>query len=306
MSTTVPGPPGSSGGLITFGPHANCTLDLCPIEYSVYKYRPSVAANATFVALFGLSILVHIILGIRWRQWNFMALMIVGCLVEIGGYAGRLILYNNPFSFGGFMDQIVLITIGPVFYTAGIYITLSKTINYLAPEVSRIKPELLYWIFIPVDIICLILQAAGGAISVVSSGSSSTGVDIAMAGLGLQVGGLFFFSVLFVDYLTRYVRKKPESPLSTRMRIFFGFLGAAILLIFVRCVYRCYELSKGYIHSNLITDQGLFIGLEGVLVIMASFCLFVGHPGFVFGRNEAKAHSPPMYQEEHDHSDSKA
>ncbi|GFP54657.1 efflux pump himE [Trichoderma asperellum] len=232
MSTTIPGPPGSPGGLVTFGPHANCTLDLCPIEYSVYKYRPSVPANAIFVALFGVSIVGHVILGIRWRQWNFMALMIVGCLVEIGGYAGRLILYNNPFSFGGFMDQIVLITTGPVFYTAGIYITLSKTINYLAPEVSRIKPELLYWIFIPVDIICLILQAAGGAISVVSSGSSSTGVDIAMAGLGLQVGGLFFFSALFVDYLIRYVRKKPESPLTTRMRIFFGFLGAAILLIF--------------------------------------------------------------------------
>lgn len=85
-----------------------------------------------------------------------------------------------------------------------------------------------------------------------------------MTGLGLQVGGLFFFSVLFIDYLALYVRKKPESPLGTRMRIFFGFLGAAILLIWVRCVYRCYELSKGYVHSNLITDQGLFIGLEGV------------------------------------------
>lgn len=134
----------------------------------------------------------------------------------------------------------------------------------MAPEVSRIKPELFYWIFIPLDIVCLILQAAGGAISVVSSGGSQTGVDIAMTGLGLQVGGLFFFSALFIDYVTRYVRKKPSSPLGTRMRVFLGFLGAAILLIFTRCVYRCYELSKGYVHSNLITDQGLFIGLEGV------------------------------------------
>ena len=100
--------------------------------------------------------------------------------------------------------------------------------------------------------------------STVSSGSSTTGVDVAMAGLGLQVGGLFFFSVLFIDYLTRYARKKPESPLGNRMRVFFGFLGAAILLIFTRCIYRCYELSKGYVHSDLITDQGLFIGLEGV------------------------------------------
>lgn len=68
----------------------------------------------------------------------------MGCLVEIGGYIGRVIMYGNPFDFIGFMTQIgkvlsrsspsdnvltglVLITSGPVFYTAAIYITLSKT-----------------------------------------------------------------------------------------------------------------------------------------------------------------------------------
>ncbi|QYS95805.1 hypothetical protein H0G86_003079 [Trichoderma simmonsii] len=297
MTTPGQGIPGTPGGYVVFGPQANCTLDVCPVEWSVYKYRPSIAANSVFIALFAIAISIHAFLGVRWRQWNFMTLMIFGCLVEIGGYAGRLVLYNNPFSFGGFMDQIVLITIAPVFFTAGIYITLSKTINFLAPEVSRIKPELFYWIFIPLDIVCLILQAAGGAISVVSSGGSQTGVDIAMTGLGLQVGGLFFFSALFIDYVTRYVRKKPSSPLGTRMRVFLGFLGAAILLIFTRCVYRCYELSKGYVHSNLITDQGLFIGLEGVLVVIASFCLCVGHPGLIFGRDEPKAMSLHTFDE---------
>ncbi|KAL7951747.1 RTA1 domain-containing protein [Trichoderma barbatum] len=289
MAPQLHGIPGTPGGYVVFGPLANCTLEVCPVEWSVYKYRPSIAANAVFIALYATSIIVHAVLGIRWRQWNFMGLMIFGCIVEIGGYGGRLVLYNNPFSFGGFMDQIVLITIGPVFYTAGIYITLSKTINFLAPELSRIKPELFYWIFIPLDIVCLILQAAGGAMSTVSSGSSQTGVDIAMAGLGLQVGGLFFFSVLFADYVARYVRKRPSAPLGTRMRLFFGFLGSAILLIFTRCIYRCYELSKGYVHSDLITDQGLFIGLEGVLVVVATFCLCIGHPGFIFNRDEAKA-----------------
>ncbi|KAL7805439.1 RTA1 domain-containing protein [Trichoderma aethiopicum] len=297
MQTPPQGLPGTPGGYVVFGPQANCTLDVCPIEWSVYKYRPSIAANSVFIALFAIAISVHIILGIRWRQWNFMGLMVFGCLVEIGGYAGRLVLYNNPFSFGGFMDQIVLITVGPVFYTAGIYITLSKTINFLAPDISRIKPELFYWIFIPLDIVCLILQAAGGAMSTISSGSSQTGVDIAMAGLALQVAGLFFFSLLFVDYVVRYARKKKSTPLGQRMRIFFGFLGAAILLIFTRCIYRCYELSKGYVHSDLITDQGLFIGLEGVLIVIAVFCLSVGHPGFIFGRGEPKDVSVPTDDE---------
>lgn len=32
--------------------------------------------------------------------------MILGCLSEVIGYAGRIMLYNNPFSFVGFMIQI--------------------------------------------------------------------------------------------------------------------------------------------------------------------------------------------------------
>jgi hypothetical protein len=113
--------------LVIFGPDANCTLALCPVEWSVYQYRPSLAANGTFIALYALAMITHIILGIRWRQWFFMSFMILGCLFEIVGYIGRIILYHNPFNFGGFMIQIVFVTSGPVFYTAAIYVTLSKT-----------------------------------------------------------------------------------------------------------------------------------------------------------------------------------
>lgn len=56
-----------------------------------------------------------------------MAFMIAGCLSAIAGYAGRIMLYENPFSFAGFMIQVVFITGAPVYYTASIYITLSKT-----------------------------------------------------------------------------------------------------------------------------------------------------------------------------------
>ncbi|GJN71356.1 RTA-like protein [Purpureocillium lilacinum] len=281
MSSTS-APPALPNNLIAFGPDANCTLALCPVEWSVYQYRPSLAANITFLVLFAIAGAVHIFLGVKWRSWGFMSFMIFGCLVEMIGYVGRIILYNNPFSFGGFMIQIVFITTGPVFYTASIYVTLSKTIEHLAPRLSRFKPKLFYWIFIPADLVCLVLQAAGGALSTTSSGSSNTGVDIAMAGLALQVAVLFIFSLLFADYMFRYTRDAATPPLSTRMRLFFSGLSLAIALILGRSIYRCYELSKGYRDSDLITDQGLFIGLEGVLIVVAVFALCVGHPGLFF------------------------
>lgn len=114
-------------GLINFGPEANCTLELCPLEWSVYQYRPGLATNIVFLIMYAIAMLIHIYLGIRWKQMGFMIFMILGCLVEIIGYVGRIVMYDNPFDFNGFIIQIVCITTGPVFYTAAIYITLAKT-----------------------------------------------------------------------------------------------------------------------------------------------------------------------------------
>lgn len=89
-----------------FGPSANCTLDICPVELSVYGYRPSLAANFTLLALYVVSALAHTLLGFRWKTYSFMAFMIVGAVNAVLGYAGRIMLYYNPFNFTAFMIQI--------------------------------------------------------------------------------------------------------------------------------------------------------------------------------------------------------
>lgn len=140
----------------------------------------------------------------------------------------------------------------------------TTSIEYFAPEVSRFRPKLFYWVFIPADIFCLLLQAAGGALSTVSKGVSQIGVDLAMAGLVLQVVMMSAFCALFIDYMIIYLRSSSTRPLVTKEKLFFGFLMLAFVLILSRCLFRCYELSEGYSDSDLISDEGLFIGLEGV------------------------------------------
>ena len=95
-------------GLIAYGPDTNCTLALCPVEWSILQYRPSVPANAVFIALFAVALIIHAYEGFRWRQTltSFAIPMILGLLDEIIGYIGRLIMYHNPFSFSGFLMQI--------------------------------------------------------------------------------------------------------------------------------------------------------------------------------------------------------
>ncbi|KIV96083.1 hypothetical protein PV10_03663 [Exophiala mesophila] len=270
--------------LIAFGPDANCTLDLCPIEATVYHYRPSLPANAVFIALFAICMSVHLFQGCYYRTWTYSINNAVGCITEIIGYSGRIIMYMNPFSFTGFMMQICCITFAPVFFCAAIYITLTKIVNHLGPKYSRLPPKAYYWIFLPCDIVSLALQGAGGGLSTDSSGSSQIGVNVALAGLSFQVVTLTCFSGLCIDYAIRYYRSKDvaKTPVTRPFKVFAIFLAIAILLILARCIFRVDELSEGY-SGHLIRNEGLFIGMEGVLIILAAFALNGSQPGPAFG-----------------------
>ncbi|PNP44750.1 hypothetical protein TGAMA5MH_03559 [Trichoderma gamsii] len=278
--------PGVQPNYIAIGANANCTLSVCPVEESILAYRPWLAANIFFAAYFGTIALVHIYLGWRWKSWGFMVGMLLGCASEIIGYIGRVLLWNNPFSFPGFMINIVCLTTAPVFFTGSIYVTLSKTINFFGPELSRVNPKLFFYIFIPLDIICLALQAAGGALSTILKGN--IGVNVSMAGLVLQVIVLVIFSVAFADYMIRYIRSgrrqfQGQAVSNWRFGAFFGGLTAAIVLILARCAYRVAELQEGY-DSALFHDQVPFIVLEGVLIALAVVALCFGHPGLMFSQ----------------------
>ena len=63
-----------------------------------------------------------------------------------------------------------------------------------------------------------------------------------------------------------------------KFKVFVVFLTLGMLCILVRCIYRIDELSEGYT-GPLISDEGLFIGLEGVMVLVAVYFLMLGHPG---------------------------
>jgi len=64
-------------------------------------------------------------------------------------------------------------------------------------------------------------------------------------------------------------------------------LLVATVTIFTRCVFRVAELSGGF-GGHLANDQVSYMILEGVMIVIASICLSVMHPGFGFGREAWK------------------
>ncbi|RMD39375.1 hypothetical protein DV735_g5754, partial [Chaetothyriales sp. CBS 134920] len=271
--------PGIPPYAITFGPSSNCTLDICNVRYSVYGFVPSLAANASFLALFTIAAAAHSYLGWRWKTPLFASFMAVGCVSAIVGYVGRLLLNENPFDFPGFLIQIIGVTLAPVYFCAAIYITLAKTIEELAPELSRIPPRYFYYILIPCDLISLVVQGAGGILSTSTSGQSQIGVNLALAGLAFQVFTIVVFCGFFIDFLWRYFhsQRPTHRQISPRIRVFFALLAFSVLLITIRCVYRLAELHEGY-SGTLVRDEPLYIAFEGVLGGILRLDLIIIHP----------------------------
>jgi hypothetical protein len=66
--------------------------EFCLVSDTIYGYRPSLAWNALFLAVFALSSIVHVIQGVHYKTWSFMAAMVIGGFCETVGEAGRLIM----------------------------------------------------------------------------------------------------------------------------------------------------------------------------------------------------------------------
>jgi hypothetical protein len=185
----------------------------------------------------------------------------------------------------------------------------SRIVETFGEQNSRIKPRWYPRIFIACDFISLVLQAAGGGIASIKSHNGEDpklGNNIMIAGLSFQVATLFTFILLALDFGVCTMRRirtlgtdTALDPRHARLRSskpFQGFLVAlslATILVFTRCVFRVAELSDGW-QGELMKKQGLFIGLEGVVIVLAVYLLNFFHPGFCFkeSRTETSTHTP--------------
>lgn len=115
----------------------------CDGVRSFYEYKMSMAANAALLALFSLSFLGFVgTYAVTRRGFGFTFAFVAGTILEILGYAGRIMGALNPWSEDGFLMQICCLTIGPAFLAGGVYLCLRRIVYAFGPENSRIKPEL--------------------------------------------------------------------------------------------------------------------------------------------------------------------
>ncbi|KAH0557084.1 hypothetical protein GP486_005125 [Trichoglossum hirsutum] len=255
----------------------DCTLQTCSLDYARIDYIPSLPANATYLSFFSLILVVQIGLGSRYRTWGFMAGMFCGILLEILGY------------------------IGPAFVSASIYLCLGRLINTIGAEISRFKPRTYACVFVFCDVISILLQVVGGAITASARDNyqdanarrvRQKGVHIMLGGLAYQVFSLTLFMILWGEFSLRASKAPAEMKNQgfEKLRSTFKFkafrpaLWLATICIFIRSVFRVVELNQGF-GGPIANNEPSFLVLEGPMIIIATGVLTIFHPGVCFAGN---------------------
>ena len=158
------------------------------------------------------------------------------------------------------------------FLAAGVYLTLKHLVITIGPQFSLLKPKYYTWIFISSDIISLLLQVAGGALTATATDANTqrTGSHIMLSGIVFQVLTLLVFAILASAYFRRVFSSSDQLSAAaaamlrdSRFRFFVVADLIAYCAILSRCIYRIPELAVGW-RGAVFQNQGGFIAMESV------------------------------------------
>ncbi|KAI9928007.1 hypothetical protein ASPWEDRAFT_42173 [Aspergillus wentii DTO 134E9] len=256
-----------------------------PSSFQLYRYDPSTAAAVLFVILFIVASGLHTYQLIRTRTWYFIPFVIGGYLEWIG-YIGRAMsgTQSPNYELGPYIQQTMLLLIAPTLFAASIYMELGRLILLTDGEIhSIIRRKWLTKIFVLGDVISFMMQGAGGGIMSSGSASSmSTGENIIIGGLVVQ---LLFFSLFLITALIFHLRMR-EKPTSSASRPdipwekhLFALYGGSILIL-VRSVFRLIEYAQG--NDGYIVSHEVFLYLFDAVLMLATMMVFAWiHPSEV-------------------------
>lgn len=275
----------------------DCTLATCPLDEATIDYQPTLVGNSIYLAFFAAILLTQTVQMVFYKTYGFYICILGGMALEILGYAGRIMLHNNPFDLNSFIIYLIGLTLGPAFLLAAIYICTGRIVIAYGRQHSRISPRSYSVLCISFDLMSLILQAIGGGMAATALKTNPAnipiGTHVLVAGLSFQLFSTLVFIALVGDFARRvYVNRtvaEPEQADIVRRPRWTGFVGAlvvATLCILVRSAFRVDELEAGF-SSAVANNQTLFMIFEGPFIIVASLALTIFHPGYVF-RGQAK------------------
>ncbi|KAI6162722.1 RTA1 like protein-domain-containing protein, partial [Pisolithus thermaeus] len=263
-----------------------------------YNYVPTEWICITFVALFGINTVLHLFQSYKFRMWWLIPTVILAGILEVLGWSARLWSSISPTLLTPFEIQLVGTILAPTPFLAANFLVLGKIISHLGPEFSRLSPKLSSFLnSLTQDVICLVIQAVGGAMAaneVNQNQNPDDGGNIMLIGVTVQLCAMALYVLCAGEFLLRFLNNTPirknSIPVSEEKRhakimewiiIRWLMLGLVIqaFCLFVRAVYRTVELSNGW-SGPIISTQAYFNVFDGLMMTIAVYTMNLIHPGF--------------------------
>ncbi|KAG1850051.1 RTA1 like protein-domain-containing protein [Suillus tomentosus] len=270
-----------------------------------YTYVPTEWICILFLVLYSISTIIHLSQAVKFRLWWMLPTATFAGVLEILGWSARLWSSHSPKLLTPYEMQLVGTIIAPTPLVAANFIILGKIINQVGPQYSRLTPKLYTIIFCCFDVICLIVQAFGGASAahaVSQDTSAAMGANIMLGGIAAQLFAIVVYVTLASEFFLRLkfnspfrhveqprVLEKGQSAVSKNLRVLICAMAFCTLCIFIRSIYRTVELAGGWF-GPVITTQHYFDWLDGAMVTLAIYSLNFFHPGIWLNKENPTGH----------------
>ncbi|KAK9484183.1 RTA1 like protein-domain-containing protein [Lipomyces starkeyi] len=249
--------------------------------YYVWHYVPSIAASIIFFLLFLSATSFHF-----WKIWKLKSRMMlaftIGGVLEFIGYVVRASAYNNTDRLMPFCIQSMFLLVGPILFTASVYMVLGRIIRKVGAEHhSLIRVNWLTKTFVISDVATFCIQGGGAGMLVVSS-LANIGKIIVIAGLILQVLGFCLFivtSMVFQMRISRYPTRESVDP-AVQWKKYLYSLYAVSVLITVRSLFRVVEYIMGQ-NGYLMSHEWCLYTFDGVPMLFCMVIFGIWYPGEV-------------------------
>ncbi|GCB27409.1 protein RTA1 [Aspergillus awamori] len=239
--------------------------------YSLYNYKPSVAASVVFALVFGISAGLHVWQAfVKAKAWFFTA-FIIGSFMMTFGYISRAVSARDPNSLGPYISQSLLILLPPSLYAATIYMCYGRIVRCTQqPELSIIAPAKVTKLFVIGDVLAFLLQCSGGGMMAIN-GLGSIGEKIIVFGLVIQLLFFGFFLYVSVKFSLR-IRSSPARVPGGPWKTLLYVLYVMAALIIFRCVYRIVEFVQG--HDGYLVSHEIYMYLFDTIPMLLVQLIF--------------------------------
>ncbi|KAF5678814.1 phospholipid-translocating ATPase [Fusarium heterosporum] len=260
---------------------------------SNYFFDPNFGVNLAFCVLFGLTTLVHLTQAILFKKGSkFCWVIIMGAAWETIAFAFKTLGSRHQQNLMYLTWGQLLFLLAPLWINAFVYMAVARMVYFRMPgqKLLGIKAIRTTLLFVWLDIILFLIQAAGGTMLSSTDGDQNMiniGMKVYTAGVALQLVVVLIFTGLTAFFY--YKLRQIEGRSMGRMKWLIWTMLVVLVLIVVRIIYRLVEFGPGVNnHNELLIHEKYPLCLDATPILIALVLLNAMHPGFVLHGPESE------------------